>query len=96
VLPVLPPPLGHGEWFVIAEGRNAGLWHMRGWVLYAQYCGPQGDPRLSEYLAHGVCPRCAAVVLTKQTGAPGDWIGREVMAHEDWHHRTDYPHPATP
>ncbi len=36
-----------------------------------------------------VCPRCYALVIADEKHAYGD--GR--WPHEDWHHRTDHPHP---
>jgi hypothetical protein len=63
---------------------------MQGWHLHAQYCGPQASPRLSEYFSFGICPRCASVVFLRKGDVA---VSPHILDHEDWHHRTDYPHP---
>lgn len=71
------------------------MWHMQGWALHARLGVPSG-PRDDGWLAYATCPRCGAMVLTKRFGEGGDWIGPEISLHEDWHHRTDHPHPEKP
>ena len=86
-----------GEWFRIAEdaSEHAGQWHMAGWMHTAikgedlSITGGAQD-RTGGWLSLGICPRCRALVMTEKKNAYGD----QQWAHEDWHHRTDYPHPA--
>lgn len=82
------------EWFRIASGPHVGQWHMAGWALTAikgedlSISGGFTD-RTRGWLSLAVCPRCHALVIADEKSALGD----HQWAHEDWHHRTDYPHP---
>lgn len=85
-----------GEWFRIAmaDSSRAGRWHMAGWMHTAINTGslptPDGAPgRTGEWLGLATCPRCHALVIADEKHAYGD----QQWAHEDWHHRTDHPHP---
>jgi hypothetical protein len=85
----LSAPLGHGEWYVIQSGEQAGKWHMQGWFLHA-HLGTPTHPGSNGWMSWGVCPRCYAMVFMR----PGDVaFSPDIEGHEDWHHRTDYPHP---
>ena len=82
------------EWFVIKSGEHAGQWHLTGWMLTAiktedlSIHGGMTD-RTAGWLSLGICPRCSALVMADDRRVYGD----QQWAHEDWHHRTDYPHP---
>lgn len=67
------------EWFRIASGEHAGRWHMAFWM----HTAIEGGPLLA------VCPRCHALVIADERHAYGD----QQWPHEEWHHRTDHPHP---
>lgn len=84
-----------GLWFIIPAGEYEGRWHLRGWFLSAFLTtGPVTGPRAGEnqLIGYATCPRCHAMVLSDGSAAHHD----ERWAHEDWHHRTDYPHPEGP
>jgi hypothetical protein len=77
-----------GEWFVIKGGEDKGKWHMAGWYLSAFSVlgfGPHPD----KLVGYGTCPRCGAMVICDDAPGKGDFTWR----HEEWHHKTDYPHP---
>lgn len=84
-----------GEWFRIAADAptHAGRWHMAGWMLTAIKSTampiPDGASGSSGWLSLAICPRCSALVIADDRHAYGD----RQWAHEDWHHRTDHPHP---
>lgn len=82
------------EWFRIASGPHAGQWHLAGWALTAiktedlSISGGFTDPARG-WLSLAICPRCHALVIADEKHSFGD----RQWAHEDWHHRTDFPHP---
>lgn len=83
-----------GEWFRMRSGDRIGQWHMAGWMLTAikgeDLSIPGGmTDRSGGWLSLAVCPRCHALVIADDKHVYGD----QQWPHEDWHHRTDYPHP---
>jgi hypothetical protein len=85
-----------GEWFRIQEDApsHAGQWHLAGWMhtaIKTEDLSLRGgaQDRTRGWLSLAICPRCRALVIADEKHAYGD----QQWAHEDWHHRTDYPHP---
>lgn len=85
-----------GEWFRIRPDApsHAGEWHMAGWQMSAIKGEDLSIPggfvdRTGGWLSLAICPRCHALVISDDKHAYGD----QQWPHEDWHHRTDYPHP---
>lgn len=84
-----------GEWFRIESGEHEGRWHLAGWMESARRTMPTLPGEETTWLAWGDCPRCGAMVFAGDDRHPGSpLLGTRVWAHEDWHARTDYPHPA--
>jgi hypothetical protein len=82
--------MASGEWFVIQSGQDADRWHLAGW--YGSAFLTYGPGVKEQLVGFATCPRCFAMVISDGTPGHPD----QVWAHEDWHHRTDYPHPETP
>lgn len=86
--------MARGEWFRIPSGEHAGRWHLAGWFLHAikgEGFAVQGRELDNGWLSYGICPRCFAMVQVKR-GSAGQ--GHDyTWDHEDWHAKTDYPHP---
>jgi hypothetical protein len=85
-----------GEWFRIKPDAlsHGNEWHLAGWMHTAikteNLSIPGGfQDQSGGWLGLATCPRCHALVISDEKQAYGD----QQWPHEDWHHRTDYPHP---
>lgn len=84
-----------GEWFRIESGEHEGRWHLAGWMGDARHTMPTLPGEESGWLAWENCPRCGAMVFGGDDRHPdAPMLGTRVWAHENWHAKTDYPHPA--